>query len=320
MGGTGGSAAASSPFNAQRDRIADRFLPILEAERRRLVAEHEARAAQMAKRQEDMRREVERMRAARRQQQHASDDDGADDDDTFSAATASTLFEEMDAAETAAAMGIFSPLAQSPASLPEHISISSSAAPVFGYAPPTEASAAAGASSIPTLATDDPLGLNAGAPNPMAAQQDPLPPTVEATRDLSRSIAEGIFRIPGPMSATIECARQLCGCLGAPDAAHVRRALLHGRLPVARFVRFTATDFLSAEQVARQNAERVERLLERDQTYMMRLQTMPCPFYRCRFCKTNELVMEQKQTSRGDEGSTIYVYCPKCRKGFKTRA
>lgn len=98
------------------------------------------------------------------------------------------------------------------------------------------------------------------------------------------------------------------------------KRLIIGSLTIPEFVNAKLSDLLSEEQKAIDEQERQEHLLSRDQAFLFKQTMMPCgPFFKCRRCGSKECMMEQKQTSRGDEGTTCFITCTECGLKWKTR-
>ena len=158
-----------------------------------------------------------------------------------------------------------------------------------------------------------------------ATTAPPPPPAKHAPSSALAELCDGIVdailaKCSSAPRESSECAAQLLGLLtDAVNGPPLRQRLGRGTLSVAAFATAKLSDLLSDEQKRADAKDLAEHLLSRDQKYMLKLQAAPSPFFKCRKCGSRECAVQQKQTSRGDEGSTCFIICCDCRHAWKTR-
>lgn len=108
--------------------------------------------------------------------------------------------------------------------------------------------------------------------------------------------------------------------LDEKSGPQLRAKLRSGALSAQSLATSTAHELLSEEMKETIAKEVTEHLLSRDQNYMMGLQSCSSNFFKCRHCGSKNTSYVEKQTSRGDEGSTCFITCMDCLKKMKIRA
>ena len=97
------------------------------------------------------------------------------------------------------------------------------------------------------------------------------------------------------------------------------KKLLSGDLTAQSMANATFDELLSEEHKKKDQEETEEFYNSRDQNYMFQIQATPVPFFTCRRCGAKKCMVFEKQTSRGDEGTTMFITCCECKLQWKTR-